>query len=132
MQDDVTEASRFVEGEVRRLLAGGCEAWEMVMTVLLSHTMQYIGTHWYGTQCSLDSLDRHFPWSWKRPCAAEGTARGHARNMGHCMPLADLDRSPALHGHVMLSSSMYIMQKWTKHQSAMSPHTALSRSHKLL
>lgn len=103
MQDDVTEASRFVEGEVRRLLAGGCEAWEMVMTVLLSNTMQYIGTHWYGTQCSHDSLDRRFPWSWKRPCAAEGTALGHARSMGHCLPLAGLDRSPALQGHVMLS-----------------------------
>ena len=33
VQDDVTAASMYVEGEVRRLLAGGCEAWEMVMTV---------------------------------------------------------------------------------------------------
>ncbi|DBA67150.1 TPA: hypothetical protein ACH3X2_001471 [Trebouxia sp. C0005] len=32
MQDDVTAASKYVEGEVRRLLAGSCEAWEMVMT----------------------------------------------------------------------------------------------------
>ncbi len=33
IQDDVTAASKYVEGEVRRLLAGSCEAWEMVMTV---------------------------------------------------------------------------------------------------
>ncbi|KAL0056285.1 hypothetical protein WJX82_009537 [Trebouxia sp. C0006] len=32
MQDDVTAASKYVEGEVRRLLGGSCEAWEMVMT----------------------------------------------------------------------------------------------------
>ena len=33
MQDDVGAATSFVEGEVRRLLAGNCETWEMVMTV---------------------------------------------------------------------------------------------------
>ena len=33
MQNDVTAATRFVEDEVRRLLSGSCEAWEMVMTV---------------------------------------------------------------------------------------------------
>ncbi len=33
IQDDVTAASKYVEGEVRRLLGGSCEAWEMVMTV---------------------------------------------------------------------------------------------------
>ena len=33
VQDDVTAASQYVEGEVRRLLGGSCEAWEMVMTV---------------------------------------------------------------------------------------------------
>lgn len=26
-------ATSFVEGEVRRLLSGNCETWEMVMTV---------------------------------------------------------------------------------------------------
>ena len=33
MQNDVTAATKFVEEEVRRLLSGNCEAWEMVMTV---------------------------------------------------------------------------------------------------
>ena len=33
MQDDVGGGNSFVEGEVRRLLAGNCETWEMVMTV---------------------------------------------------------------------------------------------------
>lgn len=33
LQDDVGAATAFVEGEVRRLLAGNCETWEMVMTV---------------------------------------------------------------------------------------------------
>ncbi|KAK9810365.1 hypothetical protein WJX72_009511 [[Myrmecia] bisecta] len=32
MQDDVKGAVEFVEGEVRRLLSGRCELWEMVMT----------------------------------------------------------------------------------------------------
>ena len=36
MQNDVTAATSFVEGEVRRLLSGSCEAWEMVMTVRTS------------------------------------------------------------------------------------------------
>ena len=35
LQDDVGAATSFVEGEVRRLLAGNCETWEMVMTVSL-------------------------------------------------------------------------------------------------
>lgn len=35
VQDDVPAASKYVEGEVWRLLAGGCEAWEMVMTVCM-------------------------------------------------------------------------------------------------
>lgn len=33
MQNDVAAATSFVEGEVRRLLSGSCEAWELVMTV---------------------------------------------------------------------------------------------------
>lgn len=33
MQNDVAAATHFVEGEVRRLLSGSCEAWELVMTV---------------------------------------------------------------------------------------------------
>lgn len=37
MQNDVAAATSFVEGEVRRLLSGNCEAWELVMTVRTLH-----------------------------------------------------------------------------------------------
>lgn len=32
MHDSVKEAVAFVEGEIRRLLSGGCELWEFAMT----------------------------------------------------------------------------------------------------
>lgn len=32
MHDSVRDAVAFVEGEIRRLLSGGCELWEFAMT----------------------------------------------------------------------------------------------------